>query len=399
MMTAWRDKITANSAGGKPLRGSFRGAEFQVRSNDLEFGRRNQAHEYPLRDVPYVDDLGLKGRRFQIEVFVAGPDYIAARDRLIAAIEQRGPGTLVHPYYGTRQVAVLDARARESSREGGMATLTLTCMEAGDLVYPTTSTDTPQATEDKADKARAASQAAFVRTFSVKNIPGWSVTQIQAEVARQLRGITGMVGDVAGSSAAQIRVPDSLGAAIQTAIARVRDFAGAPERAMGVYASLSKAGEDSPAIPQITTTRRQQAQDVAALQRLTRETAAIEAAQTTAGMEFSSSDDALATRAAVLAQLDDRMEATDPVTGAPIDDDVFDALRGLRAATAEDLRVRGAKLPKIARVTQSATLPASVVAYRIYGDAARADEIVARNKIRHPGFVPGGKPLEVLSDG
>jgi prophage DNA circulation protein len=395
----WRDKITANSAGGKMLRGSFRGAEFQVRSNDLDFGRRTQAHEYPLRDTPYVEDLGLKGRRFQIEVFVAGLDYTAARDRLIVEIEKRGPGALVHPYHGTRQVAILEARVRESSREGGMATFTLTCMEAGELTYPTTSTDTPQATQDKAETARQASLADFVRKFKIENLPGWSVTQLQDEVTRQLGDITGVVGDVAGSIAAQIRAPDSLGAAIQGAIASVRDLVGAPARAMGVYSSLSTAGADSPAIPQTTTTRRQQAQDAAALTRLTRETAAIEAAETSAAMEFASADDALATRSEVLGQLDACMEATDPVTGAPIDDEVFDALRGLRAATAEDLRVRGARLPKIARVTQAATLPAGVVAYKIYGDASRADEIVARNKIRHPGFVPGGRELEVLSDG
>lgn len=397
-MAAWRDKITANSAGGKMLRGSLRGAEFQVRSNDLEFGRRQQAHEYPLRDVPYVDDLGLKGRRFQIEVFVAGLDYTAARDRLVAEIEKPGPGTLVHPYYGTRQVAVLEARVRESSREGGMATFTLTCMEAGELTYPATSIDTAQATQDKVVKAREASLADFVRKFKVENLPGWSVTQLQDEVTRELSGITGVVGDVAGGIAAQIRAPDSLGAAIQSAIARVADLAGAPSRALGVYSSLSSAGAGSPAIPQATVTRRTQAQDASALQRLTRETAAIEAAQVTAAMEFESVDDALATRAQVIENLDACMEATDPVTGEPISDEVFDALRGLRTAVAQDLRERGAKLPRIARVTQSATLPASVVAYRLYGDASRADEIVARNKVRHPGFVPGGKSLEVLSD-
>ena len=36
--------------------------------------------------------------------------------------------------------------------------------------------------------------------------------------------------------------------------------------------------------------------------------------------------------------------------------------------------------------------------YRIHADAGRADEIVSRNRIRHPGRVPGGTPLEVLSE-
>jgi prophage DNA circulation protein len=47
------------------------------------------------------------------------------------------------------------------------------------------------------------------------------------------------------------------------------------------------------------------------------------------------------------------------------------------------------------------TQPALVLAQRLYGDPAsveaRAAEIVARNKVRHPGFVPGGVALQVLS--
>ena len=43
-----------------------------------------------------------------------------------------------------------------------------------------------------------------------------------------------------------------------------------------------------------------------------------------------------------------------------------------------------------------------MLAYQLYGDADRADEIVTRNNIRHPGFVPGGsgqavgRPLLIL---
>jgi prophage DNA circulation protein len=39
-----------------------------------------------------------------------------------------------------------------------------------------------------------------------------------------------------------------------------------------------------------------------------------------------------------------------------------------------------------------------VVAHQLYGDATKADEIIARNRnVRHPGFVRGGQALEVLS--
>jgi prophage DNA circulation protein len=42
-------------------------------------------------------------------------------------------------------------------------------------------------------------------------------------------------------------------------------------------------------------------------------------------------------------------------------------------------------------------VPIEVLAYQLYRDTERADEILARNPwIDDPGAVPGGKPIEVL---
>jgi prophage DNA circulation protein len=41
-----------------------------------------------------------------------------------------------------------------------------------------------------------------------------------------------------------------------------------------------------------------------------------------------------------------------------------------------------------------------VLAYEQYGDVEREEEIFLRNKIliKHPGFLPGGEVLEILSE-
>ena len=113
---------------------SFRGVPFQVVGHEGDFGRRTVTHEYPLRDKPYVEDLGRKARTLKIEALVIGADYMAARDRLLAAIEQPGPGRLVHPYLGELQVSVLGVTLRESTAQGGMAGLSFECVESGELV-------------------------------------------------------------------------------------------------------------------------------------------------------------------------------------------------------------------------------------------------------------------------
>ena len=52
----------------------------------------------------------------------------------------------------------------------------------------------------------------------------------------------------------------------------------------------------------------------------------------------------------------------------------------------------------MASYTPQATLPALVIAHRLYGDATRADEVCVRNNVRHPGALRGGMALEVLSE-
>ena len=56
-----------------------------------------------------------------------------------------------------------------------------------------------------------------------------------------------------------------------------------------------------------------------------------------------------------------------------------------------DISTSGVRLVEI---KPAETTPALVLAYRRFGDATRAGEVVQRNRITHPGFVPP-LPLKV----
>ena len=152
---SWRDQLRD---------GSFRGVPFKVEGQmRTEVGRRGQLHEYPLRDTPYAEDLGRRRRAYNVECLVLGPDYMAARDALITALEQKGPGTLVHPYYGTVSAAVFDpAQVEESTREGGMARFRIPFVESGEKVQPAATTDTVATVNTQA----ANTQSTLVNSFS-----------------------------------------------------------------------------------------------------------------------------------------------------------------------------------------------------------------------------------------
>ncbi len=108
-----------------------------------------------------------------------------------------------------------------------------------------------------------------------------------------------------------------------------------------------------------------------------------------ANTPVSSYQDGLAARKVMTAALD-----TEMLTAT--DDDVVLALGDLRTAVHQDLSARALQAARLITFTPPATLPALALAYDLYDDTERADEILTRNRVRHPGFVPPS-PLQVLA--
>ena len=148
----WRDRI---------LPASFRGQSFFVaRHEAAPAGRRLQVHEYPGSDDQLVEDLGRKTKRYQVEAFVLGDDYIFARDALLDACDRPGPGRLIHPYLGAFDASCEGVKLVETSEEGGIATLTIDFVRGGANKQPIAVPDTAAAIEAAAAIAAAAAVGA-----------------------------------------------------------------------------------------------------------------------------------------------------------------------------------------------------------------------------------------------
>ncbi|WP_419657672.1 DNA circularization protein, N-terminus [Desulfosarcina variabilis str. Montpellier] len=403
---SWKDSLLA---------GSFREVPFVTESTDGEIGRRTALHEFPLRDKPYAEDLGRKARRFSMTIYVIGADYMSARDALIAAFEEPGPGKLIHPYLGELTVTATEVRGpRESTREGGMARFSVTFAESGDKVFPKATADTTQAVDDDAQVTAYYTKREFSQNFDASS-PGYVMDNAQSLVSRVadkidavrrlIPSVPEMVTDfvddlqsLAQSAESLIRAPADLAADIYGIVA---DIAGLPdriERALDAYGQLADLFSDERAVTETVSIAgvesvglTRQARNEIAINALVRRAAVVEAVRTTAGIEYESVDDAETDRDT----LADRLDAEAELAG---DDACFVAICDLRAAMVTDFTARGADLARVDTYTPAATLPALVIAQTIYGDATEADAIVTRNNIAHPGFVPGGESLEVLID-
>lgn len=396
---SWREQLQA---------GKFRTAAFEIDAHEQGGGRRLALHEYPLRDEPYAEDLGRKAREFSMDCYVVGADYMADRDAMLAALDEYGPGVLVHPYLGTQTVAVQSYRLRETTREGGMAVFSITFVEAGRAVEPGNATDTAGDVGAASDAANAAAQADFADTFSFSGKPQFvsdaATTMLEGGIS-DLRSLSGRISaatqpisdfsaslDRLGSELSTlIRTPATLASRVAGVVIALGGVAREVTGAINAYRTLWPFGNDESSVTGTTASLIQQAGNQAAIAGLMQRAATAEAARAAASAPFASADEATALRELFTTQFDALLDAADA-------DDVFTALTALHAAVVRDLNTRAAKLPRTRQVTPSATQPALVLAQRLYGDAARADDIVARNKIRHPGFVPGGVALEVLSD-
>lgn len=125
----------------KLRKASYDGVSFEVSSSDVNFGRRTVTHEYPQRDTPYTEDLGRLKRTFTITGFILGDDYISRTKRLIEKLETNG-GTakkLIHPWLGSLQVYSIDTPKVSWNAEKRISTFSIAFVEAGSLDNPTSS--------------------------------------------------------------------------------------------------------------------------------------------------------------------------------------------------------------------------------------------------------------------
>jgi prophage DNA circulation protein len=129
----------------------------------------------------------------------------------------------------------------------------------------------------------------------------------------------------------------------------------------------------------------------AALVRLVSDTALSALIRTSAATTYDSAHQALETRDTLSALIEERMQTAD--------DPLFVALGRLQATMVQDLTQRAATLDQLVAYSPPATIPALVLAHRLYGDARKGADIVTRNAIRNPGMVPGGAALTILAKG
>lgn len=415
----WREDLRRVTIGGRILIGaSFRGVPFFVQESDRGGGRRVVTHKFPLRDDPYIEDLGRDARTFRLEGYVVGDDYLTQRDALLSALEdEEGPGELVHPYHGVRRAICSSVSVRETRDEGGQAVFSIQFDEAPTQApVPTQVVDPAGAVSDSGAAAATAARAELVEQFKTgmpsftnasaesvvtKMVAGLSaqvdkvynaVWNIQGAISdattQELANVTGQLAVITAEASSVVGSPgftfDQFSAALDSLELASE---AAPEDVMNAFLDAYST-DVGPAVVPTTSNRASELANQTALTAALQRLLLVAAAKLAPLVKFTTIDDAIAARDQITALLDAQAE----IAG----DTAYPSLVDLRSQVQRAVP-GSSSFSSVVTVTRDVAIPSIVLAYQLYGSVDNELDIVARNDIPHPGFVYGS--LKVLGNG
>lgn len=401
---SWRDRYQ---------KGSFRGVAFISERHDFAGGRRVVTHEFPGRDEPVTEDLGRRARSFQLDCHVLGADYMTARDALLDALEEEGAGLLIHPWRGAMMVNVLDFSQSESTDEGGFASFSVEFGEAGVAVEQSAPVDGAGAALATADAVTEEAIAAFPLGFDVEGVAEF-VEENAAQIIKGAASATALLAAVQqGGVGPALRafemglalLPTEVGGLLRAPLQLAHSVVGlvsavgalgSPIQRIETLLGMAGHGRNEDYLTPRTPARQREADNREAILHLLSAASMAEVVRQLGIVPLPSHDDAAALRVRIAGRLDDlALVAADAG-----DDDRADQFDRLRRAVVQIVDARAGNLARLYDHIPARSEPALVIANRLYGHTdveARAIDILARNFVRHPAFVPAGEVLKVVA--
>lgn len=385
------------------LQASFRDVPFFIREASTKKSRRNVKHIYPRRDVVEHEDLGQDDTDFMLQAYLIGDDYYDQRAALEEALDQGGPGELVHPYRGIIPVVVNSYTISERTEEGRMCrfagiNFSLEGEEALTIVAPNTRRQIRDAKksfidallgkfEDVYDLAqkpitaikdvRESIDKAFELIDSAKRI-----ANTQAEFRRELSNLQ---GDVIALSLNAEYLSNSMMDLINFGSDPATLTLGVTsDNARDQNREQKQIGEftDTTVVNTPVSISRDDEYPSRQVQKLIGHAALSVRIGLMADIPFETVSEANDLRDEVFKDIDNMMRDT------YTDDNMYEALRVAKRAIQVDIESRVVSLPRLIDFDNPAPRTTLSLVHEIYGNLDNEQDFINRNSIYHPAFVP-----------
>lgn len=410
-MSDWRKRLR---------RASFRGAGFWVDSDGFEGGRRVAIHEFPHAEAPYNEDLGQQARRYTVTAYTVGDQADAQAKSLISACTAQGAASLVLPMFGGIRARCLEISTDRSKDKQGFVAFRLLFLEDG---AGNRSSATPQQiarqVEHSVSTLTGSLQAAFRAGYDGLDVPEYVLEAAARQIrefattfdaartrtplapaaepkiqdaiealfddARELAsiGARGNRFDFLVYVEQDRRLEDSLTGRVFALFDAFRE-ATTPEIARLELATFAEYDTSELPVPLTTLSRRREAENRESLLSLFRRSALVQYAVATVQRTYETRREAIAARAEVTGRFQAEL---DKITRAN-QFELFGAMQDLLGKTVDFLSRSMADLAPVLTIEARALMPSLYWAARLYDDAVRAEELWARNGVKHPSFMP-----------
>jgi prophage DNA circulation protein len=347
--------------------------------------------------------MGRQARRFAVDGYVLGDDYFTSRNRLLEALEKEGSGKLVHPYLGTLIVVCTGYRLSESTEEGRIARFGMQFSEAGEALFPSAVLNTKKTTQIKKITAYDNIKTFFSSVYSIASVP-YSESQralstvnqafaLIDEAKKSVNAVASFQRDLLNAKGKALELTYLAEDLIDEVIGLLtfgtdqddEDFEATADNARTQIQELYRffeftpdeglTGINSPSASLSFAIQQASASAVAGLLTL---------------LKFDSVNEAEEYQRAFLEQIDRTIQQG-------ISDELYGALIDLRTAVMRDIAIRATALPRVVEYTPVVSVPALTLSWALYGTVNMEQDIINRNSVSHPGFVPGSTTLKLLS--
>lgn len=195
---SWEDRITEmvyTSPSGIVFIGIFEDVS-------KELIKKTTAFNFPDVDGTFVQDLGKQGRRYPIRWIFSGEDYDQEAEDFDNAIEEKGPGILQHPLYGTFDVVPFGTIKRRDDlvTAANQAVYDITFYETIKIIFPVSELSALNSMETGFGDFSSAAAFSFDDALSL--LTANEITGFIASAKSGLRKIKKTMAKVAAATAA-----------------------------------------------------------------------------------------------------------------------------------------------------------------------------------------------------
>jgi len=387
-------------------RTSYKGAAFWVETDTESGARRIVIHEFPMRDTPFLEDLGERYRAFTVTAYVASDRADTEAASLMSVCAARGPGVVVLPTQGPVLVRCLEFSRTHAKDKFGYVAHSLKFVREGATGALATVTSLVNMIFVQAEAAASVAASDYASTALIKSVPDYVQRSLQSSTENALATLEAVrtslnVELVANAeqrnaiATAYTSLPDVMAdedvVALEAIGSTIADVAMAlventdPSAALAAMENVLEVTPTATQPRPATSSRWKdlEAANVQVANTLLRLAALIAYCEAVAMVRLGDRKMAITLRANVTTYFEEQLGALPSEAYA-----IYNAMINLRDATVDYLSRAIIDLAPVVRVSASIGMPSLFWAWRLYKDPTRSGELVERNRVAHPSFMP-----------